>query len=158
MLAAPAHAWFRLLSPGLVELVFPERTSDAELHRAFRELERWMRDDVHAPYGFLVRIDHVLMLTSKQRQIVAGYEARYADVERRFNAGQAMVVASPVQRGLFTAFTWLSPLVWPYRVFGDTEAALQWLRAHWADVTHDYPTGPRWMGRLRGDQDRTRAG
>jgi hypothetical protein len=149
MATAPRHAWFALLEPGVVQLTFPPETTDHELTDAFVALERWMFDEVDAPYAFVIRVDHVLALTSKQRRIVGEYERRYATVETRFNVGQAMVIRSSVQRGIFTAFTWLSPPVWPYRVFADVESARAWLRLHWAEVTRDYPSGPSWTGRLR---------
>ncbi len=149
MQTAPGHAWFRMLEPGMVELDFPSETDDATLIAAFTALERWMFDEVTAPYAFVIRVDHVFALSSKQRRIIAEYEQRYAKVERAYNAGQAMVIQSAVQRGLFTAFTWIAPPVWPYRIFADADSARAWLRVHWEEVTRDYPRGRAWLGRLR---------
>jgi hypothetical protein len=157
MLHAPGHPWFRLLEPGLIEFALPPTTTDDEVSAAFVELERWMFSDVAAPYGFVVRLEGLFSLTSRQRRIATDAEVRYRSVERRFNAGQAIVLTSPMQRGIFTAFTWVTPPVWPYQIFATFDEALAWLRAHFAEVTSDHPDGPRWRGRLS-DRRRPAAG
>jgi len=148
MAFAPEHSWFALEAPAVVSLTFPPDTSDGNVAEAFASLTAWM-ERVDRPYMFLIRADRVLSLTATQRRLMAEAEQGYAHIERRFNAGQAVVIQSVVQRGIFTAFTWISPPVWPYEITASAADAFAWLDRQWEEVTVDYPDGPVWTGRLR---------
>lgn len=62
------------------------------------------------------------------RRTIADHHARYATVIRARCAGIAMVVGSPLERGLLTALFWVSPPTYRYAVVGTVEVGERWGR------------------------------
>ena len=47
---------------------------------------------------------------------------------RRYSLGAALVIQSPIVRGMLKAILWIQPMPQPYAVFPTVEGALRWLR------------------------------
>ena len=47
---------------------------------------------------------------------------------RRYSLGAALVIQSPIVRGMLKAILWIQPMPQPHAVFFNIEAALAWLR------------------------------
>ncbi len=47
---------------------------------------------------------------------------------RRYSLGAALVIESPIVRGMLKAVLWIQPMPQPYAVFPTIEEALRWLR------------------------------
>ncbi len=47
---------------------------------------------------------------------------------RRYSIGAALVIHSPIVRGMLKAILWIQPMPQPYAVFSTVEGALGWLR------------------------------
>jgi hypothetical protein len=62
----------------------------------------------------------------KQRARQADWIKANADVLRRYSAGSAFVITSPLIRGLLTAILWLAPMPQAHDVFSSRAAAEQW--------------------------------
>jgi len=75
-------------------------------------------------------------MTAKQRKMIAEHGAKRAEYSRRMCRGTAFVFDSPVMRGILTAIFWLRPADVPTQVFGDLEAALQWVQAQHQQRRH----------------------
>jgi hypothetical protein len=50
------------------------------------------------------------------------------DLLRRYSLGAALVIQSPIVRGMLKAILWIQPMPQPYAVFSTVEGALGWLR------------------------------
>lgn len=144
---APANEWCSVHGPAVMKVVFPPQPTDDGVNAFVSAMQGWM-EQVDRPYMFLLDLQHVLQVTSVQRRLLADGEAAYEAIERRFNGGQAMVVTSALQRGVLTAFHWISRPVWPSQIVASEAAADAWLEAQWKRVTVDFPDGPTWAGRL----------
>ncbi len=148
MMTPPDNVWCRLHGPAVIGVTFPARPEDDDIRAFVAALQAWSAT-VDRPYMFLLDLAHVLELSSAQRTLLAEAEATYETVDRRYNAGQALLATSSVQRGLITAFNWVITPVWPSRVVRSVAEADAWLDKQWQRVTVDYPDGPEWRGRLR---------
>jgi len=147
MQTSPAHAWCTLHGPAVISVTLPARPTDDDMPALVVVLSAWSAT-VNRPFMFVLHLEHLLELTGTQRRMMADAEATWSDVDRRFNAGQALIAPSRVQRGMITAFNWLSRPVWPYRVVENIAEADEWLDRQWRSVTVDYPDGAVWLGRL----------
>ncbi|HEX9105168.1 MAG TPA: hypothetical protein VF997_23315 [Polyangia bacterium] len=47
---------------------------------------------------------------------------------RRYSLGAALVIQSPIVRGMLKAILWIQPMPQPHAVFPTVEGALRWLR------------------------------
>ncbi len=126
---------------------FPRSFSDQELAGALAVVKRWLLEEVDAPFGFIVDIQRPLSVSSVQRKMMAEAEATYADVDLRYNAGQAVVVPTGLARGIATAVYWVSPPVYPVRTFAEVSAAKAWVAEELAHGIADFPSGRHWSSR-----------
>jgi hypothetical protein len=76
------------------------------------------------------------------RAAVAKGEARTAEFEARRNKGTAVVVENAIMRGVATAIFWLSPPVYPMRVFATFDEALAWILTRLDAVGLQRPATP----------------
>ena len=61
-------------------------------------------------------------------------EDRTDDFER-YLQGHAVLIRSPLQRGIFTALNWITSMPGSVRAFGKRRDALDWLRERWEKST-----------------------
>lgn len=146
-LLGPDHAWYETAPGPIVTIHFPPVFSDKELAGALAAVERWLLEEVDAPFGFIVDMQRPLSINSVQRRMMAAAEARYAHVDLRFNAGQALVVPTAISRGIVTAISWVSPPVYPIQTFADMDSAKIWVQEELRLGIADFPSGPHWSRR-----------
>jgi hypothetical protein len=65
-----------------------------------------------------------------------------ADLLRRYSVGVAMVIQSPLVRGMLKALLWMQPMPQPHILCSDAAEGLRWLRARFltANVSIEIPT------------------
>jgi hypothetical protein len=59
---------------------------------------------------------------------------------RKYSLGAALVITSPVVRGMLKALLWMQPMPQPHIVCGTTEEALRWLRDRFRSERIDLPS------------------
>jgi hypothetical protein len=128
---------------------FPARFSDEDLQEALRVVTAWLLNDVDAPFGFIADLGAVEAMSARRRSIMPAAERLYAHVDRAYNAGQAVVVASALMRGIITAVMWLSLPVYPLKVCAALAAAETFVEEQLRRGLSDYPHGPHWKRRRR---------
>jgi hypothetical protein len=67
-------------------------------------------------------------LDGKQRKVMADHVTAHRDALARWHVAAAIVVASPVLRGVITAVNWLAPPPFPQQTFATLEEGERWLR------------------------------
>jgi hypothetical protein len=144
MQRAPLHPWYSASKPPIIVMTFPDRTHDDELEAALRDVQRWL-EEVDQPFGFIVDMRRPLSISSVQRQMIAEVEKASSAKDRRFNAGQAVVVTNAVTRGIVTAISWMSPPVYPLKVVSSIERAWHWMLPQFATALAQFPDGPIWQ-------------
>ena len=149
MTQGPDHAWYENVKAPIIIMHFPDRFGDEELDGALKAVQHWLLKEVDAPFSFIADMRRPLSITSKQRKMMADYEQSYVDIDRRFNAGQAVIVSNPITRGFITAIYWMSPPIYPTRIVGSMSEALHWLEPHFERALKEFPAGPVWTGRRR---------
>lgn len=137
----PEHAWFDASRAPYIIMRVPAVVGDDMLEGALREVSRWLLEDVNALFSFVANFERPLKITARQRRMMANAERQYAHVDRTYNAGQAVIVQSPMTRGVLTAVYWLSPPVYPYAFFSDMESAFSWLVPQFEHFAAAYPNG-----------------
>jgi hypothetical protein len=120
-----SHPWIDASRAPLYVVTYPEAPSDREVlegHQAIEEIYR--RAD--SPLAWVVDARRVNKATPVQRRMVAEHEERTRALAEKFNAGLALVITSRLVRGMVTAVYWMSPPVYPYKIFDDMDRAQQW--------------------------------
>jgi hypothetical protein len=70
--------------------------------------------------------------TPVQRSFAAEEQKRTAELSRKWLAGAAIVVSSPLTAGVVTAINWISPPPYPQKVFSSMAEAEKWITAQLA--------------------------
>lgn len=130
-----AHPWLSEASESLYYQAIPEQFSDGEL-AAFIVCVEALVAAQRAPFAWVVMADAMLSTSAKQRKMFSEAEVRMQPQDKRFCAGTAIVLSSPVVRGVVTAVYWLTPPVYPYALCKTGPDAREWahqrLRERWA--------------------------
>ncbi len=66
-------------------------------------------------------------LTARQRRMWSNYLTENSDLIRRYLVGCAMVVESPIMRGVFTSIFWIWPPPTSFVFFGTSREATAWV-------------------------------
>lgn len=120
-----AHPWLSEPAPSLFYQTIPETFSDADLEAFIVCLEALVGAQ-RSPFAWVVMADAMLATSAKQRKMFSEAETRMQPQDRRFCAGTAIVLSSPVIRGVVTAIYWLTPPVYPYTLCKSAEEARTW--------------------------------
>lgn len=120
-----AHPWLSEPAPSLFYQTIPEAFSDADLEAFIARLEALVNAQ-RAPFAWVVMADAMLSTSAKQRKMFSEAETRMQPQDKRFCAGTAIVLSSPVIRGVVTAIYWLTPPVYPYTLCKSASEARVW--------------------------------
>jgi hypothetical protein len=115
----------------MLRVTFPAQAEDDELV-AFTLAIRTIYRTTNHEVTWILDCSRVRKVSAKQRGILAKHEEDIKPFARRYNAGLAFVIASPLVRGMITAVTWLAPLVYPHDIFADMPSAEAWCRGQLA--------------------------
>ena len=130
-----AHPWLSEPSPSLFYQAIPDSFTDAEREAFIVWLEA-LEGAQRSPIAWVVMADAMLSTSAKQRKMFSEAEARMQPQDERFCAGTAIVLSSPVIRGVVTAIYWLTPPVYPYTLCKTAPEAHAWasakLTARWS--------------------------
>lgn len=113
-------------TPPIIIVRFIGRAEDAEIEAYQDTLNRYY-DHNDAPFGVLVIFDKAES-TARQRARVAERTEPYNTYLASHCFGAASVAPSIMERGILTAFFWLSPAGYPNSVFPTEALARAWLQ------------------------------
>jgi hypothetical protein len=80
-------------------------------------------------YGVVIDAREVGRIPATQRRGIMDWITRDKIHLRANCAGGALIFASPLQQGLWTAISWVTPSPIPVKMFSDVSSAEQWVRA-----------------------------
>ena len=123
----PSHPWITRITGPLYMMSLPSQFSDEELTAALEDTYQ-IGMSFTSPYGWVCDLSHLLKTTASQRKIWADNDKRMIDQDRRLCAGAGVFVTSKLAMGVVTAVFWISPPVYPLRVFNDRVSAEAWAR------------------------------
>jgi len=81
------------------------------------------------PHVFVVHTHHQRMMPLAQVRRQASHMMERTEMSRRYTRGVAMVIPSPVIRGVLKVTLSIAPMPCPYAVFDEPEGAIAWARA-----------------------------
>ena len=114
----------RRLAPHLYLQSYPERVLPATLERFLAGVERAV-PDFERPYAWITDLERPEKISKTHQKIIAAFEARVADLDRRYCAASALVVQRGVIRAVMSAVFWVHPPVYPFRLVASREEALE---------------------------------
>ena len=76
----------------------------------------------------LVLTDKVKMWDTPVLKRQAEWVKEHRDILRRYSLGVALVIQSPLVRGMLRAILWMQPMPQPHAVCSTSAEALEWLR------------------------------
>ncbi|MGB5811329.1 MAG: hypothetical protein WBG86_12405 [Polyangiales bacterium] len=94
-------------------------------------MSSWARSG--EPYGVVIDAQQVGRVSPIQRKAIVDWINRDRQHLKSNCAGGALIFASPMQQGLWTAIVWVTPIPIPVKVFRDVQSAEGWLRAQLRD-------------------------
>src|SRR4051794_1438078 len=105
----------------------PAHLTDAAMDGILDELRENLRG--HEPYAIVFDMTHADVPDALQRRKLVDHMAANADAIKRLVRGLAVVVPSPIFRGIITALFWLAPPEVPHAMFAMKHDAFAWAEA-----------------------------
>lgn len=146
--SAPMALWFDDSYRPLDLMILPGDYTYEELDAGFTVMEDSYRKLAEERPGYRVAlfVDMSAMKRSEarnRRRVAATYE-QMSPILASQAVGQVFVTDRAVPRGALTAVFWLKQPPWPVRVFGNHQAALDWLRSRFEAEGIHMPEPQRW--------------
>lgn len=110
----------------LMRMTYRGLCDDAEWQRHIDVMSEWARRG--EPYAVVIDAREVGRVPATQRKGIIEWIGRDRQHLKVNCAGGALIFASPLQQGLWTAISWVAPSPIPVKVFGEVPAAEAWLR------------------------------
>jgi hypothetical protein len=112
---------------------------------SMEEMERYLtwQDAMVArnlPNASLVITENLRMWEMPVLRRQAEWIKKHEPLIRQYSIGAAMVITSPVVRGMLKALLWMQPMPQPHFVGGTTEVALSWLRECFRSQNVNWPS------------------
>jgi hypothetical protein len=101
--------------------------SDQEFDELLERFSKLMRERTQ-PYGLVLQTHHSTMMPIGQARRQAAWMKEEESELKRQVRGLALVLPSPVQRGVLKVVLKLQPIPVPHAVFQDADEALSWVR------------------------------
>jgi hypothetical protein len=103
-------------------------------HVSMAELEAYLkRQDVlmarRQTMGSLVLTDNVKMWEAALLRRQADWIKTNMELLKQYSVGAALIIHSPIVRGMLKAILWLQPMPQPHLVCSHVDEALRWLRS-----------------------------
>lgn len=111
----------------LMRMTYQGVPDEAEWKRHIATMSDWARRG--EVYGVVIDAREVGRIPATQRRGIMDWITRDKAHLRANCAGGAMVFASPLQQGLWTAISWVTPSPIPVKMFSDVPSAEAWVRA-----------------------------
>jgi hypothetical protein len=91
--------------------------------------------------GSLVLTDNLKLWDTPVLRRQAEWIKTNVEQLRRYSVGAALIIGSPVVRGMLKAVLWIQPMPQPHLVCSNVDEALAWLRARFLAANIDMPAG-----------------
>lgn len=111
----------------LMRMTYQGVSDDAEWERHITMMSDWARRN--EVYAVVIDAREVGRVTPTQRRGIMDWITRDKEYLRLNCAGGAMIFASPLQQGLWTAISWVTPSPIPVKMFSDVPSAEHWVRS-----------------------------
>lgn len=110
----------------LMRMTYLGVPDDVEWQRHIDVMSEWAhRGEL---YGVVIDAREVGRIAPTQRRGIMDWITRDKQHLRAHCAGGALVFASPLQQGLWTAISWVTPSPIPVKIFRDITPAEAWVR------------------------------
>ena len=110
----------------LCRMTYEGICDDSEWNRHIDVMSEWARRG--DPYAVVIDAREIGRVSAVQRKEIVDWINRDRQFLKAHCAGGALVFASPMQQGLWTAIVWVTPIPIPVKVFRDLVSAERWLR------------------------------
>ncbi len=110
----------------LLRMTYRGLCDDAEWQQHIDVMSEWARRG--DTYAVVIDAREVGSVPATQRKGIVEWIDRDRQHLKTNCAGGALIFASSVQRGLWTAIAWVTPTPIPVKIFRDTPPAEAWLR------------------------------
>jgi hypothetical protein len=128
----PNHKWVSVIEAPLYGQVLPARCSDEELAEMLAEVERITRS-IGSPLGWVTDVSSILTATPRQRRMYAESDERLKPYDKQWCAGTAIICSGALTRGIVTAVHWMTPPVYPFKIFSSRREGERWARRQLID-------------------------
>lgn len=129
----PSGPEMRRLVPHLYLQRYPAEVSDASLTEFLADVVR-AGPTLDSPHSWVLDFREVKSTTAVQRKMFADFQVKTEPLDRRHNAGSALVMTS----GFVTAVFWLKPPVYPTQTVATLDEGVRWaasqLAAHGVSI------------------------
>jgi hypothetical protein len=116
----------------LMRMTYVGVPDEAEWQRHIDVMSEWARrGDV---YAVVIDAREVGRISPVQRRGIMDWITRDKQHLRANCAGGALIFASPLQQGLWTAISWVTPSPIPVKMFSDLLSAEGWVRSQLAEM------------------------
>jgi hypothetical protein len=123
----PRHKWVTVIEAPLYHQVLPSEATDEELAEMLAEVER-ITMTIESPLGWVTDVSNILKVTARQRKMYAQSDARLKAWDAQWCTGTAIICTGAFTRGIVTAVHWMTPPVYPFRIFGNRREGERWAR------------------------------
>ncbi len=111
----------------LMRMTYQGVPDEAEWQRHIDVMSDWARRG--EIYGVVIDAREVGRIPATLRRGIMDWITRDKQHLRAYCAGGALIFASPVQQGLWTAISWVTPSPIPVKIFRELEGAEAWVRS-----------------------------
>jgi hypothetical protein len=123
----PNHKWLSVIETPLYGQKLPSDGTDEELAAMLAEVER-ITMTINSPIGWVTDISNILRATPRQRKMYAESDRRLKPYDERWASGTAIICSGSLTRGIVTAVHWITPPVYPYKIFSNRHEGERWAR------------------------------
>ena len=116
----------------LMRMTYQGVPDDAEWQRHIDVMSEWARRG--ELYGVVIDAREVGRISPMQRRGIMDWITRDKQHLRAYCAGGALIFSSPLQQGLWTAISWVTPNPIPVKMFSDVPNAEHWVRSQLAEM------------------------
>lgn len=128
----PKHKWISVIEAPLYSQVLPSQCNDEELGEMLAEVER-ITKAIGSPLGWVTDVSNILQASPRQRKMYAESDERLQPFDRKWCAGTAVICSGSFARGIVTAVHWITPPVYPFKIFGSRREGERWARQQLID-------------------------
>lgn len=111
----------------LMRMTYRGVPDEEEWERHIATMSDWARRG--EVYGVIIDAREVGRIPATQRRGIMDWITKDSAHLRANCAGGALIFASPLQQGLWTAISWVTPSPIPVKMFSDVPNAEKWVRA-----------------------------
>lgn len=116
----------------LMRMTYQGVPDETEWERHIAVMSDWARRG--EVYAVVIDAREVGRIPATQRRSIMDWITRDKQHLRANCAGGALIFASPIQQGLWTAISWVTPSPIPVKIFRDVSSAEAWIEAQLGEM------------------------